>query len=70
MKLDIDDKRTWIEDTLHYMKDKDNKELYIEDYGSNIKELSKDKVEELFKLMLDNGDIDLSDLAEPDVYGW
>lgn len=70
MKLDIEDKRTWIEDTLHYMKDKYNKELYIEDYGSNIKELSEDKVEELFELMLDNGDIDLSDLVEPDVYGW
>lgn len=69
MKLDIEDKRTWIEDALHYM-DSYNKGLYIEDYGSNIKELSEDKVEELFEEMLDNGDIDLSDLVEPDVYGW
>ena len=70
MKLSIDDKRTWIEDTLHYMKDKDNKELYIEDYGSDIKALLDSKINELFELMVDNGDIDLSDLVEPDVYGW
>ena len=71
MKLTIEDKRTWIEDTLDYMKSSDeNKHYYIENYGSNIKDLSDKKVDELFEEMLDNGDIDLSDLMEPDIYGW
>lgn len=71
MKLSTEDKRTWISDTLYYMKKKDsNKDYYIETYGEDIEDLPENTVEALFEEMLNNGDIDLSDLYTGDVYGF
>lgn len=71
MRLTIDDKRTWIGDTLDYMRCKENKEYYLEWLdGKEVKDLSAEDVDELFDTMVGNDDIDLSDLYTGDIYGW
>lgn len=70
--LTVDEKRTWIEDTIQFMRDKENKQYYTEEWLNNqsVSDLTDSKVEDLFKEMLDNGDIDISDLYDGDIYGW